>query len=54
MTMVGGSSEMKMTRPGDRYSANTSVNLKAAGLHVWLADLQHPFQAGKPFANASI
>jgi copper(I)-binding protein len=51
MTMAGGSSAMEMTYvlQGVEIQANTPVSLNPAGLHVWLAGLSHPLQAGQSF-----
>jgi copper(I)-binding protein len=50
MTMGGGGSAMKMEYlKGIDIPANTPVSLNPTGLHVWLADLKQPLQAGQSF-----
>jgi copper(I)-binding protein len=50
MTMAGGSSAMEMTYVSDiAIPADTPVSLNPAGLHVWLAGLKQPLQAGATF-----
>jgi copper(I)-binding protein len=50
MTMAGGSSAMEMTYvQGVDVPAKTPVRLNPAGLHVWLAGLNHPLRAGQTF-----
>jgi copper(I)-binding protein len=50
MTMQGGSSAMEMTYL-DKIDipANKPVSLNSGGLHVWLAELNQPLQAGQRF-----
>ena len=50
MTMEGGSSMMKMSYlKAIDIPANKPVNLKPDGLHVWLAGLKRPLNAGETF-----
>lgn len=50
MTMAGGSSLMEMTYVSDiALPAGTPVSLDPAGLHVWLAGLNQPLEAGATF-----
>ena len=50
MTMQGGNGAMAMTYVnGIDIPANRPVSLNPAGLHVWLADLKQPLEAGHSF-----
>jgi hypothetical protein len=50
MTMQGGSSATEMTYvEGIDLPAGKPVSLNPAGLHVWLADLNQPLEAGQTF-----
>jgi copper(I)-binding protein len=50
MTMAGGSGamEMKYVEPIE-LPAGKPISLNPAGLHVWLAQLDHPLKAGESF-----
>lgn len=48
MTMQGAGGTMEMTYlQGIDIPANTPVSLNPTGLHVWLAELNHPLKAGE-------
>jgi hypothetical protein len=50
MTMQGGSSAMEMTYvKAIDIPPNKPVSLDPSGLHVWLADLNHPLKADQTF-----